>query len=114
MSHYKSDESVYTINESWSHSREEGGRCPLTDFYRGASAPAAPPLPTPLICKCAYKSKIVEIVSSCIKALRLFLASHTLIQYGSVPLEMAAGEGHAKIVQRLLKAGANVNYQNKV
>ena len=39
---------MYTINESWSHSREEGGRCPLTDFYRGASAPAAPPLPTPL------------------------------------------------------------------
>ena len=36
------------------------------------------------------------------------------IQYGSVPLGIAAGEGYTKIVQRLLEAGANVSYQNKV
>ena len=40
--------------------------------------------------------------------------SHTLIQYGSVPLGIAAQEGHTKIVQRLLEAGANINHQNKV
>ena len=40
--------------------------------------------------------------------------SHTLIQFGGVPLEIAAGKGHTKTVQRLLEAGANVNYQYKV
>ena len=39
---------------------------------------------------------------------------HTLIQYGNVPLVIAAGKGHTKIVQRLLEAGANVKYQDKV
>ena len=42
------------------------------------------------------------------------LVSHTLIQYGSVPLEIAALVGHTKTVQRLLEAGANINHQNKV
>ena len=42
------------------------------------------------------------------------LVSHTLIQYGSVPLEVAAQNGHTKTVQRLLEAEANVNRQNKV
>ena len=42
------------------------------------------------------------------------LISHTLIQYGSVPLEIAAKNGHIKTVQILLEAGANVNHQNKV
>ena len=42
------------------------------------------------------------------------LVSHILIQYGTVPLEAAADEGHTKTVQRLLEAGANVNHQSKV
>ena len=36
----------------------------------------------------------------------------TVQQSGSVPLEMAAANGRAKIVQILLKAGANINHQN--
>ena len=57
---------------------------------------------------------IVEIVFHNQKALRSFLVSHTLIQYGSVPLGTAAANGHTKTVQRLLEAGAHVNHQNKV
>ena len=44
----------------------------------------------------------------------VFLVSHTLIQYGSVPLGIAARYGHTKTVQRLLEAEANTNHQNKV
>ena len=39
---------------------------------------------------------------------------YTLLQYGSVPLEIAGRRGHTNIVQRLLDAGANVNHQDKV
>ena len=42
------------------------------------------------------------------------LVSHSLLQYGNVPLETAAQKGHTETVQRLLEAGANVNHQNKV
>ena len=43
-----------------------------------------------------------------------FLVSRTLIQQGDVPLVVAASNGHTKVVQRLLEAGAKVNHQNKV
>ena len=36
------------------------------------------------------------------------------MQHGNVPLEIAAGKGHTKTVERLLEAGAIANYQNKV
>ena len=42
------------------------------------------------------------------------LVSHSLLQYGNVPLGIAAAKGHTETVQRLLEAGANVNHQNKV
>ena len=57
---------------------------------------------------------IVEIVSHDKKELRSFLLSHSLVQSGSVSLGITAGKGHTKTVQRLLEAGAYVNYQNKV
>ena len=42
------------------------------------------------------------------------LVSHSLLQYGSVPLGAAAAKGRTETVQRLLEAGANVNHQDKV
>ena len=42
------------------------------------------------------------------------LVSHSLLQYGAVPLGVAAENGHTETVHRLLEAGANVNHQNKV
>ena len=57
---------------------------------------------------------IVERVSYHKKVLTSFLVSRTLIQYGAVPLEAAAQNGHTKTVQRLLEAGANISHQNKV
>ena len=37
-----------------------------------------------------------------------------VLQYGAVPLEVAAENGHTHTVQRLLEAGANVNHHVKV
>ena len=42
------------------------------------------------------------------------LVSRSLLQYGAVPLGVAAAKGHTETVQRLLEAGANVDHQNKV
>ena len=42
------------------------------------------------------------------------LVSHSLLQYGAVPLGIAAEKGNPETVQRLLEAGANVNHQDKV
>ena len=42
------------------------------------------------------------------------LVSHSLLQYGNVPLGIAAAKRHTETVQRLLEAGANVNHQDKV
>ena len=46
--------------------------------------------------------------------LSLLFVSHSLLQYGSVPLGIAAEKGQTETVQRLLEAGANVNHQDKV
>ena len=50
--------------------------------------------------------------------MRVYLVYYSLyinqyIQYESVPLGIAALNGHTQIVQRLLEEGANINYQNK-
>ena len=42
------------------------------------------------------------------------LVSHSLLQYGTVPLGTAAENGNTETVKRLLEAGANVNHQDKV
>ena len=44
----------------------------------------------------------------------LFCCLYIFIKYGSVPLEIAAEEGHTETVQRLLELGANPNHQTKV
>ena len=49
--------------------------------------------------------------------MRVYLVYYSLyinVQYESVPLGRAAKNGHTQTVQRLLEAGANINYQNKV
>ena len=40
------------------------------------------------------------------------ISHHLQIQYESVPLRIAAQNGHTQTVQRLLEAGANINQQS--
>ena len=56
---------------------------------------------------------VVEIVLMAKRHCDHFV-SHTLIQYGNVPLGIAAHNGYIKTVLRLLEGGANVNHRNKV
>ena len=52
---------------------------------------------------------------SCLHTLPLpLLSMHPPMQGGSVPLVVAAQNGHIQIVERLLGRGVNINYQNKV
>ena len=44
----------------------------------------------------------------------LFCCLYIFTKYGSVPLGIAAQNGHTETVQRLLELGANPNQQNKV
>ena len=44
----------------------------------------------------------------------LFCCLYIFTKYGSVPLGIAAVEGHTETVQRLLELGANPNHQSKV
>lgn len=46
--------------------------------------------------------------------INLFFLSLQYMKSGDVPLGIAAEKGHIQIVQRLLKARASVNHQNKV
>ena len=43
-----------------------------------------------------------------------FISQSWTQAFHSVPLVAAAGEGHEEIVERLLVAGAVINYQDKV
>ena len=47
-------------------------------------------------------------------SLHFLLLLYKFMKYGSVPLGIAAQNGHTETVQRLLEAGANPNQQNKV
>ena len=51
--------------------------------------------------------------NSCISLVLSVIVDLLSHQFGNLPLATAADKGHTETVQRLLEAGANINYQNK-
>ena len=51
--------------------------------------------------------------NSCISLVLSVMGDLLSHQFGSVPLGVAAQEGHTETVQRLLEAGANINNKDK-
>ena len=91
--------------------------CPLRTYWiwEALSGKATKTIPS---FDSALNNRGASFVSSIFEA---FLAVISLSTFslskadpGSSPLEAAAQEGHTEVVEKLIKAGAIVNYQNKV
>jgi len=61
-------------------------------------------------------SCLVPYMYSDVSCLNTVLPLHAYSQapFYTAPLQVAAGNGHVQIVERLLKGGANINYQVEV